>query len=102
MSTQILVHLEQAPETGFVWWAEARSIPGLSVAADTLADLYALALEAVDRLLGSEARQDVRFDLAPDAPTTAGDELVANINGAIDAARGSSVLPARRAVLTAA
>lgn len=80
MSTLILIHLEPAKGEGAVWWAESPSIPGLSVAADSLADLYALTIEALAQIPGPEVRGSVRFDLAPEAPSSAGDAVSVTVN----------------------
>lgn len=96
MSVTFLVHLEPSPETGAVWWAETTAIPGLSVAADTLAELEALAREAV-ALHRPEAHNDVRFVLAPSPPPTAGEAATLILDDRL----GGSQAPGRPAPLPA-
>lgn len=102
MSTQFLVHLEPADETGVVWWAETPSVAGLSVAANTLQDLYVLALEALETHLGPEARLDVRFDLVPDAMDNGSLRLKPAVDRPLQAGGAPIDFEARRAVLNPA
>ncbi len=102
MIVTFVVHLEPAEETGVVWWAETSALPGLSVAADTLEELRALALEAVDLHIDPKARSNVRFELAAQPTLSAGDGLRPTVDGRPIGSNDSTDVDARRAIMTPA
>lgn len=53
MKVQLLIHYEPA-ETKRVWWAESPEVPGLSASADSLADVQALAKQAIVEILSEQ------------------------------------------------
>lgn len=101
-NVEFLVHLEPAPESGQVWWAETAAVPGLSVAAESLQELFVLALEAVGRELGPAARFGVRFDLVPEAPATASLSSDPSAGDPLEVGPTSEGISARLAILSPA
>ena len=99
MSTHFAIHIEPTPEGGVVWWAETPAIAGLSVAADSLQELYPLALEAVEQHLGAEARLDVRFDLVTAPAETGGLNVMSAVGRPLVTDAPASHFEARRAIL---
>ena len=102
MATRILVHMDLADESGVVWWAESTILPGWTAAADTLADLEQLCLEAADAMLGSDARLEIRFDLATQPPATSGEAVTPTVGGNLRVDNGQAAFAARSTVLAPA
>lgn len=70
MHVDLFIHLEQVSPTSAVWWGESPDVPGFSVTAESMAELFTLAEKALRDILNEQGDDlvGITSDLVTDEP----------------------------------